>query len=151
MGNSQKGWTTEWLLPVFFKPFLGVKMTPEILKAKRHEFALYSSETILGKHVFLHVVIAVAVAMIGRHNSLAQKLEAEIIRMVSLHCHAHHLASACCYTTADLYSMVYETAKALLMHLWKCFYCFTVAVSLLGDASNYKATAGIQNKVVVDE
>jgi len=67
------------------------------------------------------VVIATAAAMIGRHNSLVQKLEAEIIRMVSLRCHAHRLASACCYTAEDLYSMVYETAKALLMHLWKCF------------------------------
>ena len=28
-------------------------------------------------------------AMISRHNSLAQKLEVEIIRMVSVRCHAH--------------------------------------------------------------
>jgi len=59
--------------------------------------------------------------MIGRHNSLAQKLEAEIIRMASLRCHAHRLASACCYTAADLYSTEDETAKALSMHLWKSF------------------------------
>jgi len=56
-------------------------------------------------HVFLHVVIATAAAMIGRHNSLAQNLEAEIIRIVSVHCHAHRLASACSCTAADLYSV----------------------------------------------
>jgi len=43
--------------------------------------------------------------MIGRRNSLAQKLEAEIITMESVHCHAHRLASGCCYTAADLYSV----------------------------------------------
>jgi len=29
------------------------------------------------------------------------------------HCHAHRLASASYYTTADLCSIMYETAKAL--------------------------------------
>ena len=96
------------------------------------------------------MVIATAAAMIGRHNSLSQKLEAKIIRMVSLHCHAHRLASPCCCTAADLYSMVDATAKALLNALMKVFYCFTVAVGLLSDASNYKVTAGIQNKVFVE-
>jgi len=31
----------------------------------------------------------------------------------AVHSHAHRFASASCYTAADLYSMVYETAKAL--------------------------------------
>jgi len=56
----------------------------------------------LRKHVFLHVTIATRDAMIGRHNSLAQKLEAEIVRIVSVHCHVHRFASACCYVSADL-------------------------------------------------
>jgi len=70
---------------------------------------------------------------LGRHNFLSQKLKAGIVSMVSVHCCAHRLASACCYTAADLYSMVYETAKvlycnygiALLLHCcdrfaWRC-------------------------------
>ena len=48
-----------------------------------------------------------------RHNFLAQKLDAKIVRMVSVHCHEHRLVSACYYVAADMYSLVYETAKAL--------------------------------------
>jgi len=48
-----------------------------------------------------------------RHNFLAQKLEAKIVHLVSVHCHAHRFTLASYYTAADLYSMVYETAKAL--------------------------------------
>jgi len=44
--------------------------------------------------------------VIGRHNFLAQKLEAKIVSLACVDCHAHRLA-------ADLYSIVYETAKAL--------------------------------------
>jgi len=40
-------------------------------------------------------------------------LEAKIVSLVSVHCHGHRLASASYYTVADLYSTVYETAKAL--------------------------------------
>jgi len=32
--------------------------------------------------------------VIGRHNFLAQKLEAKIVSLVIVHCHAHRLASA---------------------------------------------------------
>jgi len=65
------------------------------------------------KHAFLHVTIATdGCHVIDRHNFLAQKLEAKIVSMVSVHCHAQHLASACYYTAADLCSMVCETAKA---------------------------------------
>jgi len=60
--------------------------------------------------------------VVGRHNFVTQKLEAKIVGMVPVHCHAYRLASACYYTAADLYSMVYETAcKSTLMQLWKCF------------------------------
>jgi len=52
---------------------------------------------------------------------VGRKLEAKIISRLYVHCHAHRLDSACYYTAADLYSMVYETAKALSMQLWKCF------------------------------
>jgi len=50
--------------------------------------------------------------VIGRHNFLAQKLEAKIVSMVSVYCHAHRLTSASYYTAADLCSMVCETMKA---------------------------------------
>ena len=57
--------------------------------------------------------------VIGRHNFLAQKLEAEIVTynfvsMVSMHCHAHPFASTSYYTTADLYTMLYETAVVVI-------------------------------------
>jgi len=48
-------------------------------------------------------------------------MEAKFVSLVTVHCHAHHLASACYYTAADLYSMVYETAKTLSHAVWKCF------------------------------
>jgi len=51
-------------------------------------------------------------AMLQADNFLAQKLEAKIVSLVSVHCHAHRLVSACYYPAADLYSMVYGTAKA---------------------------------------
>jgi len=49
----------------------------------------------------------------GPHNFLAQKLEAKAESMIFVHCHAHRLGSACYFSTADLYGMAYETAKAL--------------------------------------
>jgi len=49
----------------------------------------------------------------GRHNFLAQKLEAKIVNLVSVHGHAHRFVSASDYTAADFCNMVYETAKAL--------------------------------------
>jgi len=52
---------------------------PKFWKPRRYGFALYWSKTIWGKHVFLLVAIAAWDAMIGPHNSLAHKLEAEII------------------------------------------------------------------------
>jgi len=67
-----------------------------------------------GKLFFLHVAVATdGCNVIGRHNFLAQKLEAKFVSMASVHCHEHRFASACYYTAADLCNMVYETAKAL--------------------------------------
>ena len=110
--------------PIFWKP--------------RYRFALYWSKTIWDKHVFLHVAIATdGCNVIGRHNFLAQTSEAKIVSLISVHSHAHHFASASYYTATDLYSVVYETAKALLMQLWKCLTCFTVAIGLLGYASDH--------------
>ena len=61
-------------------------------------FALYWSKTIWDKHVFLHVVIATdGWNVLGRHNFLAQKLEAKIVSLVSVHSHAHRFASTSCY------------------------------------------------------
>jgi len=37
-------------------------------------------------------------------------MEAKIVSMVSVHCHAHRLTSACYFPAADLYSMVYAVA-----------------------------------------
>jgi len=92
--------------------------------------------------------------VVGRHNFLAQKLEAKMVSMVSVHCHAHRLASACYYTAVDLYSMVYENAKALA--IMEVFDCATVAIGLSGDASDYNegkrsaVAARMPNKVVVE-
>jgi len=91
---------------------------PKFWKPRRYDFALYWRKTIWGKHVFLHVAVSTATAMIGWHNSLQQNLEAEIMRIASVHCHAHRLNSACCYTAADLYSV--RKCESTLIQ-WKGF------------------------------
>jgi len=64
--------------------------------------------------VFLNVAIATdGCNLISRHKFLAQNLEVKIASMVSVHCHAHRLASTCYFPDAGLYIMVYETVKAL--------------------------------------
>jgi len=107
-------WVSTWLSiilqwhPKFWKP--------------RYGFAFYWSKTISGKHVFLHMTFATdGCNVIGWHIFLAQKLEAKIVSLVSVRCHAHSLASASYYTATDFYSMVYETAKALyaIMELFR--------------------------------
>ena len=77
-------------------------------------------KTIWGKHVFLRVATGTdgAAAMIVRHSSLAQKLKAEIVTMVCMHCHVHRLALSCCYT-ADLYAV--RKCESTLLQIWKCF------------------------------
>jgi len=104
-----------------------------------------------GKHVYLHVAIATdGCNVIGRHNLLPQDLEAKIVGMMSVHCHAHRLAPACYLPAADLYSMVHDTAKALFNAI------FTVSIGLRGDASDYNedkrsaVAARMQSKGVVE-
>ena len=98
----------------------GPEWHPKIWKL-RHGFALYWSKTIWGKHAFLLVAIATdGCNVIGRRNFLAQKLEAKIVSMVSVHCHVHRLASACYFPAAHLYSVVYETANALQCKFHRC-------------------------------
>ena len=71
----------------FLSRFWVSKWHPKILQSHpkiwkpRYGFALYWSKTIWGgKHVFLHVAVAAdGFNVIGRHNFLVQKLEAEIV------------------------------------------------------------------------
>jgi len=72
------------------------------IEAKRSEESIFSCTWLLQQ-----------TAAIGRHCFLAQKLEGKIVSVVSVHCIAHRVASACFYAAADLYSMVCENAKAL--------------------------------------
>jgi len=47
----------------------------------------------------------------GRHIFSGAEVVGKNLKYgVSVHCHAHHLASACYFPAADLYSMVYEIA-----------------------------------------
>ena len=88
---------------VFFLSLFWVsKWHPKILQwhpkfwKSKYGFTLHWSKTIWGKHVFLRVAIATdGCNVVGRHNFLTQKLEAKIVGMVSVHCHAYRLASAC--------------------------------------------------------
>ena len=105
----------------FLSRFCVSKWHPKILQwhtkfwKSRYGFALYWSKTIWDKDVVLHVAIATDGFNVttGRHNFAAQKLEVKIVSLVSLHSHVHRFASASCYTATCVYSMVYETAKAL--------------------------------------
>jgi len=53
----------------------------------------------------------------GRHNFLAQKVEAKIVSLVSVHSHAHRFTSVYYYTAVDLY----RNCESTLMQLWMCF------------------------------
>ena len=111
-----EGWwwysETSEITQCFLSRFWVSKWHPNFWKS-RYGFALYWSKTIWDKHVFLHVAIATdGCNVIGPHNFLAPKLQAKIVRLVSVHRHAHRFGLSY-YTAADLYSMVYETAKAL--------------------------------------
>ena len=108
------------LTQCFLSLFWVWKWHPKILQwhpkfwKPRYGFALYWSKTIWRKHVFLHVAIATDRfnVIIGRHIFLAQKLEAKIVKAWCL-CIVMRTASLPPLTVADLYSMLYETAKAL--------------------------------------
>ena len=72
----------------FLSRFWVSKWHPKILQwhpkfwKPRYGFALYWSKTIWEKHVFLHVAIATDDCnVIGRHNFLAQKMEAKIVSL----------------------------------------------------------------------
>jgi len=92
--------------------------------------------------------------VIGRLNFLAQKLEAKIVSLVTVHCHAHRLALASYYTAADLYSVVRTKLQIQFNAIMEVF--FDVAIGWPGDASNYNedkrlaVAARMQNKVVVE-
>jgi len=93
--------------------------------------------------------------VIGRHYFLALNLEVKIVSMVSLHCHAHRLASAYYCTAADLSRWCVKLQKHFNA-IMEVFYCFTVAIRLPGDASDYNenktsaVAARMQNKMVVE-
>jgi len=55
--------------------------------------------------------------------------------LVAVHCHAHRLDPFCYFPAADLYSIVYETAKAFHTII-EVLSCFTVTISLPNDASD---------------
>jgi len=59
--------------------------------------------------------------VIGRHNFLAQKLEAKIVSLVSVHGHAHRLASACYYSSALQPFLLWCTLKDVLMISYTLF------------------------------
>ena len=100
-----------WELSVFLSGFWVSKWHPKFWKL-RYGFALYWSKRIWDKHIFLHVAIATdGCNVLSQHKFLVQKLEAKIVSLVSVHCHAHRFGLN--YTAADLYGMVCETAKAL--------------------------------------
>jgi len=123
-------WVSKWHPKIlqWHPKFSNLDIVLPCIKVKRVEESMCSSTWLL----------AVAIAtdgcnVIGRHNSLSQKYEAKLANMLSVHSHAHRLASASYYTAAELYNMVCETAKAfqcnygsvLLFHrcdrlTWRC-------------------------------
>jgi len=63
--------------------------------------------------------------VIGRLNFLAQKLEAKIVSLVTVYCHAHRFALASYYTAADLYSFVRTKLQKhfnaiMEVFFWRC-------------------------------
>jgi len=91
-------------------------------------------------------------AMIGRHNSLAQKLEAEIVRIVSVHCHVHRFGLLLSFRRFVQCTKMWKHFNAIM----EVFYCFTVVIGLPGEASGYNedkrssAAGRMQSKVVVE-
>ena len=95
--------------------------------------------------------------VIGRHIFLKQKLEAKIVSLVSVHCHTMRTASLRPLTILPQICTVWCTK--LRQHfnaVMEVFYCFTDAIGLPGDASNYNedrksvVAARMQNKMFVD-
>jgi len=90
--------------------------------------------------------------MIGRHTSLAQKLETEIVRIVSLHCHVHRFGLLLYFRRFVQCTKMWKNFNAIM----EVFYCFTVAIGSPSEASGYNedkrssVAARMQNKVVVE-
>jgi len=73
-----------------------------------------------GKHFFLNVAIATdGCNVIGRRNFLTQKLEAKILSLVSVHCHAHRFSFLPYCRNFVQYGA--RNCESSLMQLWKCF------------------------------
>ena len=131
---------------LFLSQFWVSKWHPKILQwhpkfwKPKYGSALYWSKTIWDndKHVFLHAAIATdGCNVIGWHNFLAQKLEAKIVSLVSVHCHVYRFGLLLvCYRFAQCGVRNCEITFNAIM---KVFYCFTVAIGLLGDASDHNA------------
>jgi len=83
-----------------------------------------------------------------------QKLEVELVSLVSLHCHAYGfgLLLYCCRFVQHGERNCEGTFKAIM----EVLYCFTVAIGLPGDTIDYiedkrsAVAVRIQNKVVVE-
>jgi len=91
---------------------------------------------------------------IGRHNFLAQKLEAKIVSLGSVHCHAHRFGFLLYCHRFVQYGV--RNCESTFNAIMKGSYCFTVAIGLLGDASDHNedkrsaVAARIQNNMVVE-
>jgi len=150
---------------VFLSRFWVSKWHPKILQwhpkfwKPRYGFALYWSKR-FEESMFSRTWPLQQTAATSKDDTIimAQKLEAKILSLVSVHCHAHRLASASYYTAADFYSMVYATAKALscnyesvlLFHrcdrlAWRCNHA-----SGYNENKRSVVAAPMQNKVVAE-
>jgi len=138
--NARKQLQTPYILikrligksSVFLSRLWVSKWHPKILQwhpkfwKPRYGFSLSWSKTIWRKHVFLHVALATdGCNVIMPTQFSGADVGSEIISTVSVHCHAHRLASACDYTAAYLYIR----CTKLRMHfsaIMEVLYCFTV-------------------------
>jgi len=78
---------------VFFKAVFGWQN--DTLNSESQDMILPWRKTIWRNFVFLHVAIVTdGCNLTSRRNFLAGNSEAKIVSMVSVHCHAHRLASA---------------------------------------------------------
>ena len=147
----------------FLSRFWVSKWHPKILEwhpkfwKPRYGFVLYWSKTNWGKHIFLHVAIATdGCNVIDPHNFLAQKLEAKIVSLVSVHRHAHRFTSASITMLPQICTVWCTKLRKYFNAIMEVLSCFTVAISLPADASDYNedkrsaVAARMQNKMVVE-
>jgi len=94
-------------------------------------------------------------SVIGRHNFLAQNLEAKIVSMVSVHCHAHRSLRPVTIVL-QICTVWYTKLQKHFNAIMEVLYCFIIATGLPGDASYYNEdqrsalAARMQNNVVVE-